>query len=183
MLSIEQKDPLDAKVLDRSTPLNPADWGTKPVNYREPFYNPHDAYACPAGHIEYNRTEEHLADIRSRGVQLPRQVHEGMACLQCGGYLTKLDDDPAKLQSTLSGYMKMATRLKENEPGLLETNRDYNDISLFMRLNYQYEIEQGEAQHAKKLSDAVKFYLHRERRRPSVVAARIWRALLRALGV
>jgi len=174
---------LNAVIANPNAPLDPQDWGAKPVNYKEPFYNPHEAFICSNGHIAYNRDEAAIKDILSRNVELPRVVREGLDCEQCGFPLRKLEDDLQTLQFRLSNYMKMASRLKQNEPGLLDTAKDYVRIALFLRNEYYWEIEQGQGQHSKLLSDAVMYYLRKERHRPSVVAGKIWRALLRALGV
>ena len=145
-------------------------------------YNPNDVYVCPNGHLAYNLTTEAIQDCRHRNVVPPPVVYEGGRCSQCSEPYNRLENDPQTLQFRVSNFMKMAARLKAQEEGLLKINADYNTIALFMRGVYAWEIEQGEPQHSGTLSKCVVWYLQRERRRPSVVAGKLWRAFKRMLG-
>lgn len=146
-------------------------------------YNAFDCYVCPNGHLQYNLTDEAKEEIRGRGVALPPICYEGAPCVLCAAAISPLETDVAILQNRVSNFMKMTSRLKEQQPGLLAINSDANKIALYLRGAYEHEIERGEPQHSGELSKAVVFYLKRERRRPSVVVGKVWRAMLRAMGV
>lgn len=145
-------------------------------------YNPDDCYICPNGHLQYNPTEEAKAEIRSRGVMLPPICYEGGLCVMCPAPITKLETDVVTLQNRVSNYMKMASRLKSQEPGFLKVNKEANEIAVYIRGAYQAELDRGEPQHSGPLDKAVIYYLKRERRRPSVVVGKVWRTVLRMFG-
>lgn len=170
-----------AELLDLNTPLTlPLGVVGKRVTES---YNPNDAYICSNGHLAYNLTSEALADCVRRFVTPPPVVYTGGRCHECQEPFHALETDVQTLQFRVSNYTKMASRLKYQEKGLLEINSDYNLISLFMRNEYAWEIEQGEPQHSGMLSKAVVYYMRKERRRPMVVMGKMWRAVLRMLGV
>jgi hypothetical protein len=170
-----------AELLNLNTPLTlpPGVVGKRVTE----SYNPNDAYICSNGHLAYNLTSEALADCVRRSVTPSPVVYEGARCHECQETFRKIETDAQTLQFRVANYMKMASRLKYQEKGFLEMNSDYNLIVLFMRDAYAWEIQQGESQHGGALSRAVVYYMRKERRRPSVVAGKMWRAVLRMLGV
>jgi hypothetical protein len=146
-------------------------------------YNANDAFICPNGHIQYNLTPEALADCKARSVIPPPVAYEGARCHDCDESVTALTADPQVLQLRLSRAMKHIAKLTANMKPLVEINTDMNQIALFLRNNYSFEIMSGEPQHSWTASKAVIYYLQRERRRPVVVVGKVARALLRFFGV
>jgi hypothetical protein len=146
-------------------------------------YNAQDAFICPNGHIQYNLTPEALADCKARSVIPPPAAYEGARCHDCDESVTALTADPQVLQLRLSRAMKSIVKLQLNSHSLLAVNTNMNDIAMWMRGNYEYEIGMGEPQHSGTMARTVIYYLQRERRRPVIIVAKIWRALLRFFGV
>jgi len=171
----------DKDLLDFTKPLELPDGvvGQRPTE----SYNPYDCYICPHGHLQYNLTEEAKVEIKSRNVDLPPICHEGMPCVLCSEPIRPLETDVKELQFRVSNFMKMASRLKQQQPGLLQINSDMNDLAYFIRWAYAYEIEQGEPQHSGSASKAAIYYLKKERRRGVVVVSKMWRAVLHLIGV
>lgn len=146
-------------------------------------YNTEDAFICPNGQISYNLTDERRNELIAEGQTPPPIVYEGGRCDHCQEPVNRLETDVKTLQFRVSNFMRMAARLRAQQPGLLQSNSDLNEIGLFLRDAYAWEISQGEPQHSGNAGKAVIFYLQRERRRPTVVAGKVWRALLRMMGV
>lgn len=179
---------LTRAIMDMNTPLNPIDFleksdGTLATAKRvTESYNPDDAFICPNGHIQYNLTPGALADCKIREVVPPPICYEGSRCYNCDQSIAALTNDPQNLQFKLSRAMMSIAKLTESNRTLLDVNSDMNVIAMFLRNNYGYEIGMGEPQHSATASKAVIYYLQRERRRPVVVAGKLWRALLHLFG-
>jgi len=171
----------DGNLLDFSKPIDVASYET-PKRVTE-SYNPNDAYVCPNGHLQYNLTDEAREDCRSRHVQLPPICYEGSPCKDCAAPIFPLENDPKELQFRVRNFMMMAARLKEQQGPLLAVNADMNELALYLRNAYSYEIMMSQPQHSGNVSKAAIYYLQRERRRPSVIAGKLWRAFLKAMGV
>lgn len=149
-----------------------ADWAT----------NANDMYMCPLGHLQYNLLPEEKEELIAKGEKVPPICQDGGVCRHCTETVEKLPTDAKSLQYKLSTATITVTQLCKALEGFKETSDDYVKITMFVRENYGWEIEQGQGWHDEMLSKAVMHYLRIERSRVSVTAGRIWRALLRLIG-
>jgi hypothetical protein len=139
-------------------------------------------FLCPNGHLQYNLSSDELAELIARGETPPDQTYEGAKCRSCDARVQHLTSDVKELQYKLSTYMMVATSLRVSLKPMKANVDDNNEIALFLRNNYAYEIASGFEWHNAGCAKAVIHYLKIERKRPSVVMGRIWRALLRLIG-
>lgn len=146
-------------------------------------YNPDDVFICPNGHLQYNLCEEEIEEMRVRGIKRPPICYDGGLCRNCTEAIEKLTSDPKELQYKLSTAMLALTQVNMSVQPLMAVNKDMNEIALFLRHHYDYEIGTGKEQHNGSGSKAVIYYLRIERGRFVVRAGKIWRAVLHALGV
>ena len=149
------------------------------------FYNPDDVFICVNGHLQYNLCEQEKQEMRERGEKPLPICYEGGLCRHCTELLEKLTADPKHLQYKLSTYMAQCAQLRGTLAPLQAVNADTNKIALFLRENYQHEMESGQVQHLGNgaLSTAVIHYLRIERGRAGAKLARLWRGIMRVIGV
>jgi hypothetical protein len=137
-------------------------------------------FMCPYGHLQYNYSREELQDA---GFKPLPDTYEGDSCRSgCVGVkVSQLTSDPFDLQQKLSTALMALTQLRLNEVPLIAIRKDMDEIAMFLRTEYQYEINAG--LHERPTAKIVIDYLKRERARPVVRFARIMRAVKRILGI
>lgn len=146
-------------------------------------YNPDDVFLCPVGHLQYNLNDEELTELRQRGQERPPITYAGGMCRHCTEPLTQLTTDVKELQNKLATQMMRAAGLQQRIEPLEAQNKAMNDIALYMRQAYHWEMMQGELQHDGGGAKAVIYYLRKERSRPSVRMKSWVRAIGKMLGV
>lgn len=146
-------------------------------------YNPNDVFICPNGHLQYNLNDEELAELQTRGIKRPPICYDGGLCRNCAESIEKLTADPKELQGKLGVQLQRAAALQLSVEPYKAVSDDMNRIAKFLRENYEYEMHSGQSQHDGNGSKAVIHYLRIERARPSVQARKMWRAVMRMLGV
>ena len=144
--------------------------------------DPADMYMCPNGHLQYNLSARARVLREQQGGRQRPMVYEQSPCIHCAEPLSKLTSDPLELQHKLATQTMAVTQLQLQSIPLLAVKKDMDEIALFLRDKYAYEINEGKVWHTGSGARAVIHYLEIERNRLSVRLVRSWRALLRFIG-